>query len=171
MADLDQHNPPPDGENGPYAGPHGRNELPPRKPGVLVAEDNDLVRSVLEIGLCQRGFAVWLAATGREAIELYHQHHRTIDLVLLDVRLAGLDGPQTWAVLERLNPNLACCFMSGDLGHHTEEDLLRQRAARVFHKPFRLDEVVATLHQLFQQQRQANAAAVGGLAQPAEFPS
>src|SRR5215471_8415594 len=106
MADFDRQNPPPpDGGHGPYSGPNGSCEPVPVKPGVLVAEDDDLVRSVLELGLRQRGFAVWLAANGREAIELYHRHHGNIDLVLLDVRMAGLDGPQTWTILKKLDPN------------------------------------------------------------------
>jgi CheY-like chemotaxis protein len=119
-----------------------------RQKGILVVEDEDLVRDVLEVGLQQRGFAVWLASNGLEAIEVYDRHRADIDLVLLDVWMPGLDGPKTWTVLEQLNPNLRCCFMSGDLGRYTEDELLALRAARVFRKPFKLDEVVENFFQL-----------------------
>jgi DNA-binding NtrC family response regulator len=145
----------------PYACPNGKCEPVPRKAGILVAEDDDLVRSVLEVGLRQRGFTVWLAANGREAIEIYHRHHSDIHLVLLDVRMPSLDGPQTWSVLEKLDPNLSCCFMTGDPGRYLEDELLQQGAARVFQKPFKLDEVVETFRSLLNKQRLARAERVG----------
>jgi CheY-like chemotaxis protein len=47
---------------------------------------------------------VWLAAGGQEALDLYQRHREAIDVVLLDVRMPGLDGPQTLAALRALNP-------------------------------------------------------------------
>src|SRR5262245_11971981 len=80
--------------------------------GVLVVDDEALIRSMLNTGLAQYGFEVRLAASGREAIEIYSRDFSEIDLVLLDVRMPGLDGPQTLARLEAINPNVRCCFMS-----------------------------------------------------------
>src|SRR5207302_8657366 len=87
--------------------------------GILVVEDQACLRDMLSIGLRQDGFAVWLAANGREAFDLYRCHHETIDVVLMDVHMPGLDGPQTLAVLQVLNPQIRCCFLSGDFGSYT----------------------------------------------------
>jgi CheY-like chemotaxis protein len=46
-------------------------------------------------GLERDGFDVWLAANGWEAIHLYRKHRDSIDVVLLDVRMPGLDEPHT----------------------------------------------------------------------------
>jgi CheY-like chemotaxis protein len=85
-------------------------------------------------GLGEEGFAVWLAGDGEEALELYRRHSQEIDLVLLEVRLPGLDGPQTLAALRQLNPGVRCCFLSGPFGDYTDEELLALGAVAVLHK-------------------------------------
>src|SRR3954470_11871134 len=70
-----------------------------RRRGVLVVDDEECVRDVLDAMLRQQGFAVWLAADGWEALEVYRLHLAAIDLVLLDVRMPGLDGPATLTAL------------------------------------------------------------------------
>jgi CheY-like chemotaxis protein len=125
------------------------------KYGILVADDEEGVRGVLDIGMRQQGFDVWLAADGREALDLYRRHGEAIDVVLLDVRMPGQDGPQTLAALQQLNPRVRCCFMSGDFDcyneggrGYTEKKLRDLGAAGVLPKPFRLDEIAQLLWQL-----------------------
>src|SRR4051794_39326575 len=62
---------------------------------VLVVDDEDYLRSILGALLQQAGYAVLLAATGEEAIEVYRRHAGAIHLVLLDVRLPGQGGVAT----------------------------------------------------------------------------
>jgi DNA-binding response OmpR family regulator len=102
--------------------------------GVLVVDDEPSIRSLLAVALRQQGFCVWLAADGREAIELDRRHGPEIALVLLDVRMPGLDGPETLTVLRKINPTVMCCFMSDNAGE-------MKLPAPVIAKPFRLTEV------------------------------
>jgi CheY-like chemotaxis protein len=120
----------------------------PRPYGLLVVDDKEFVRDVLDRAMKQQGFAVWLAAGGQEAIGLYRQNREAIDLVLLDVRMPGLNGPQTLAALQEMNAQVRCCFMSGDLGSYAEWQLCNLGAARVIHKPFRLAEMAEMLWEL-----------------------
>ena len=122
----------------------------PRLPGVLIVDDESPVRSLLEVALRKHGFAAWTAANGEQALHLYEPHRSEIDLVLLDVRMPGLDGPQTLAALRRFNPDILCCFMSGDSGTYSVEALLELGAARVFKKPFSLSEIIGVLGQLIR---------------------
>jgi len=62
--------------------------------------------------------------------------------------LLGLDGPQPLQALRLLNPELGFCFMSGDPGGYTEEDLLALGARCIFRKPFSLTETARALHYL-----------------------
>ena len=87
------------------------------------------MRGILQAVLRQQGFAVWLAANGQEALDLYWQQREAIDVIVLAVRMPVLDGPQTLAALRELNPRICCCFMSEELGGYTENDL-RKRGAR-----------------------------------------
>jgi DNA-binding response OmpR family regulator len=122
----------------------------PGKPGVLVVDDDRMVCSVLQLGLEREGFEVWMAANGRQAIDLYRRHKDSIAAVLLDVRMRGLDGPQTLDALRRLNPDVRACFMSGDTGAYTMESLLERGAAQVINKPFLLAEVANILRLLLR---------------------
>jgi CheY-like chemotaxis protein len=73
---------------------------------VLVVDDEHLVRLMVQLGLERISCEVWLASNGREAIQQYRKHRARIDVVLLDVRMPGLDGPQILDVLRELNPKL-----------------------------------------------------------------
>jgi DNA-binding NtrC family response regulator len=125
----------------------------PKKPvGMLIVDDQAAVRHVLGRTLRQQGLALWLAAGGQEAAELYQQHQEKIAVVLLDVRMPGLDGPQTLALLQTINPRVHCWFMSGDLGEYTMEELLRMGAAAVLFKPLDLEQLGRLINQLPRDQ-------------------
>lgn len=122
-----------------------------RLPGVLVVDDEEAVRSVLDIVLRQQGFAVWLTKDGYQAIKAYQGRRADIDVVLIDVRMPGLDGPETLAALQKLNPRLRCCFMTGDPGRYSEDELLQRGAERILYKPFRLEEMTRFLWDLVNE--------------------
>jgi CheY-like chemotaxis protein len=126
-------------------------EAPPttsRTYGVLVVDDQAEVGGVLDLAFRQEGFAVWMAVNGREAHDLYRRYGQAIDVVLLDVRMPGWDGPQTLAALRELNPQIRCCFMSGDTGRYDERQLRDLGAAAMFQKPFVLAEAAEALREL-----------------------
>jgi CheY-like chemotaxis protein len=139
---------------------------PATKPGLLVVDDEPLVRGVL-IAWLQSGFTVWPAASGMEALDLYEAHQKEIAVVLLDVRMPVLDGPGTLSALRRLDPAVRCCFMTGDVGGYTEAELLALGAVHLFPKPFDLQEMAEVLRQLTSGQGPTDATAFGaGLPTP-----
>jgi CheY-like chemotaxis protein len=124
---------------------------PRDKPGVLVVDDNHLVRSIVQLGLERAGFDVWLAPGGREAIQLYRKHRDRIAVVLLDVRMPGLDGPQTLEALRRLNPEVLVCFMSGGASASEPAGPRQGGAACVIAKPFLVEDLANVLRQVTQR--------------------
>jgi CheY-like chemotaxis protein len=116
------------------------------KQDILVVEDEPGVLRFMEVALRHIGFRVRAARNGEEAVQLYAQHADNIALVLLDVQMPGLDGPGTLTQLRARNPQVRCCFMSGDTGIYTVDDLLRMGAVRVLAKPFR--SLVQLMHDL-----------------------
>lgn len=107
-----------------------------QKPVVLVVEDQKEVGMMLDLALRHYGFVVRLATAGREAVEIYREHHQSIALVLLDVQMPGMDGPATLTALKAINPELKCCFMSGHTGKYSRHELLDLGASHVLPKPF-----------------------------------
>ena len=126
-----------------------RKDPPTRGPaGILVVDDEQLIREVLKRFLQLAGFRVFLAASEHEAVELYRHQAEAINAVLLDVRMPGLDGPATLTALRGLDPRVRCCFMSGDLGMHSPEELFRLGALALFEKPLHMNELAETLRRV-----------------------
>jgi CheY-like chemotaxis protein len=119
-----------------------------RRPGILIVDDLGLILSLLKLELEPRGFRVWLGMDGRDAIDLYRKHAPQIDVVLLDVRMPGLDGLQTLAALQEIDPDVLACFMTGDSGTYTETELLARGADQVFVKPFHPSDIADSLQAL-----------------------
>ncbi len=109
------------------------------EPGILT-----LLASVLR----DQGFSIWQAEDGQKALDLYQIHHGSIALVILDVKMPRLDGPQTFAALKKLEPKIACCFMSGVLDRAGTQELLDKGALGVFPKPLDMKRVLDTVRQL-----------------------
>jgi CheY-like chemotaxis protein len=122
-----------------------------RPGGVLVVDDEENVRRVLGLGMRAHGFAVWLATDGSQAVEMYRSHRDAIDVVLLDVQMPTRDGPLTLAALREIDPELRCCFMTGDPGRYTEQVLRDLGATAIFWKPFRMSEVAQQIERLVAQ--------------------
>lgn len=119
-------------------------------PTILVVDDEPVVLALLNAALKGRGFHVLSASGGEMAVELYRKLPKEIDLVLLDVRMPGMDGLATLAAIRSANPAVLACFMTGDTGTYTGEELLQAGAATVFLKPFKLEALVQTLHDLLE---------------------
>jgi two-component system cell cycle sensor histidine kinase/response regulator CckA len=81
--------------------------------GVLLAEDEETIRSLVGEVLTRNGYKVFAAPNGEEAIQLLTQHVGEIDLLLTDVVMPGMRGPDLARAAARLNPNLRVLYTSG----------------------------------------------------------
>ena len=113
-----------------------------RRQGVLVVDDESAIRMLLRTRLQNNGYRVWTASSGEEALDFCGAHCDEIAIVLLDVRMPGLDGPRTLDRIKALDVDIPVCFMTGDPGDYDPRDLLERGARHLFRKPFRMDEVV-----------------------------
>ena len=109
-----------------------------RRRAVLVVDDEPAIRDVLQTHLQHEGFQVWTAASGEEALDLCCDHADEIAVILLDVRMPGLDGPQTLDGIRALDVDVPVCFMTGSPGDYEPCDLLRQGGASSFRKTVNL---------------------------------
>ncbi len=83
----------------------------PRKPTVLVVEDVDLLRTMLQEYLAEEGYAVRAAATCAAAQRI--AAYSDIDLVISDIRLPDGSGIAFCEVLRTAYPHLAVIMMTG----------------------------------------------------------
>lgn len=80
---------------------------------VLVAEDDPLVRRLVETILTRSGFKVLVAEDAETALEMVRQRQIKIDLLVTDVVMPGLDGPKLFKSLSEMFPEIKVLFMSG----------------------------------------------------------
>src|SRR5262245_9166267 len=78
-------------------------------PGILVVDDDQLVLALLHALLSKNGFAVYSANSGPKALATYEREHGRIALVLLDVRMPGMDGVEVLLELLHLDPTVVSC--------------------------------------------------------------
>ena len=90
---------------------------PPRGKGggerLLLVEDDEALRTVLQAVLARAGYSVLVAATGGEALERIAGLDAPIDMVLTDVVMPGLSGPKLVGQLRTTMPALRVLYMSG----------------------------------------------------------
>jgi two-component system, cell cycle sensor histidine kinase and response regulator CckA len=93
--------------------------LPARARGevVLLVEDDASVRSAVQRMLEQLGYELLTAESGMAAEQLMAQHGNRIDIVLSDVVMPGVNGPDLIARLRQLRPALRTLLMSGYTDH------------------------------------------------------
>jgi two-component system cell cycle sensor histidine kinase/response regulator CckA len=80
---------------------------------VLVADDEESVRSTTALMLRKLGFEVALAADGREAVEIFRAEPDRFTLVLMDLTMPHLDGEQAFAELRQIREDVRVVLMSG----------------------------------------------------------
>ena len=80
---------------------------------LLLVEDNDSVRSLAAQALRRRGYTVYEARNAEEALEWSLNSPHKPNLLITDVMMPGLSGPNLAARLLRRNPTLRVLYMSG----------------------------------------------------------
>ena len=114
--------------------------LPPGS-RVLVVDDEPDVAGVLVDLLRAEHEQVETASDGRAALEKIEQTQ--YDLILCDVRMPGLDGPELYRMLRLLHPELlpGFVFLTGDTLNPESREFVQQTGAPCLPKPFDFDEV------------------------------
>ena len=106
-----------------------------RRPTILVADDLDLLHGAYRLALEGAGFEVLTVSSGAEALAVYQQRGREIDIVLLDVHMPGMSGPATLRELRKRNPDIICFFLTGASWDLDRETVWGANVVGVFRKP------------------------------------
>jgi CheY-like chemotaxis protein len=114
---------------------------------ILVAEDDEGLRRLMEHVLTRNGYQVLVAASGEAALERALGYEGPIDLLVSDVVLGGLSGPELARDLQRNRPGLMVLLTSGTSSSSVVDDLVPGSAAFLA-KPFRPSALIDGVHDL-----------------------
>jgi two-component system nitrogen regulation response regulator NtrX len=121
------------------------------KSRVLVVDDEAAIRDSLRMTLEYEGYDFLGAATGQEALVLVERE--TPDLIILDVKMPGMDGLEVLDRLRALNDAVPIVVISGHGTISTAVEATKKGAFDFIEKPFASDRVLVSLRNALDQRR------------------
>jgi len=120
---------------------------------ILLAEDHHGLREAAHEMLEVLGYKVILAFDGAMAVQCFQANMDTIDIVVLDVVMPGLSGPEAYAQMAAMRPKLGVVFTTG----HTSEvgilSSMMERGASVLQKPYDSASLSQRIRNVLDSQR------------------
>jgi len=110
---------------------------------ILVVDDQQSTLKIMEIGLKDKGFNVFLAKNGETALRLAEKNE--IHFALLDIRLPDHDGISLSKELKSMYPAVINILMTGYPGLESAIEALRNNVYDYLIKPFRIGQVLSVL--------------------------
>ena len=132
-------------------------ELPRGTETILIVDDHETIWDFLIEALQRLGYSVLLAENGLDAVEIYRENPREIDLVLLDMIMPKAGGHQTFFKIRAIDPEAKILLSSGFVSEEEVQDLLAQGACGFLPKPHRLPVVARTIRDILDGKVSANA--------------
>jgi len=111
-----------------------------KKGSILVVDDEEVMRDVLDSLLTAEGYTVELAKTGEEGLDKFQ--HRSFDLVLLDVSMPGMGGLRTLEEILKLDAEAVVAMITAYATFDTAISAMQRGAFTVISKPFDNDEIL-----------------------------
>ena len=108
---------------------------------ILLVEDEDAVRAFAARALSQRGYTVFEAASGAEALDVYAQHP-DLDLIVSDVVMPEMDGPTMLKQLRKQGAGVKVIFVSGYAEEAFAKNLPEGEDFGFLPKPFTLKQLI-----------------------------
>jgi PAS domain S-box-containing protein len=108
---------------------------------IILVDDEEVVRNSLEKLLKRLGYTVCTACDGIQAVELFKKMHESIDLVILDMIMPGMNGQDAFKIFRSIKPDIPVILSSGFSREECVLDMLKNGLAGYVRKPFRLTEL------------------------------
>ncbi len=115
---------------------------------VLIVEDEDPVRLFAVRALQAKGYKVFHAGTGMEALEILRQERDAIDLLITDVVMPQMDGPSVIAAARAIVPRIKVLCMSGYAEEALKDRIRATQDVRFLAKPFSLAQFAGAVKEV-----------------------
>lgn len=119
-------------------------------PRILIIDDDKAVLEATRIALAANGYDVITADSGKSGIEVMRKS--TVDLIILDVFMPGMDGLAAAQAIHREHPNLPIIAVSGFMFSgqcptmpHFDDMAVEAGATSTLYKPFRPPELIQAI--------------------------
>lgn len=103
---------------------------------ILLTEDEESVRNMMEQTLKSYGYRVLAACDGEEAVDIFRRQGNEIAIAVLDVVMPKMGGKQAYDVMITMNPELKVLFLSGYSSNAIHDDFVLRPGLPFLQKPF-----------------------------------
>ena len=122
---------------------------------ILVVDDELIVRDSLKEWLTEVGFSVDMAASGTEALDLLAQE--SYQLMLLDIKMPGMDGVEVLQKARQESPDLGVVMMTAYATVETAVEAMKIGALDYLVKPFHVEALIPMVERLYEDLAAAEA--------------
>jgi DNA-binding response OmpR family regulator len=125
---------------------------------VLLAEDDEIVRSSLRLLLEANGFKLIEARDGAEALRIFRTHQGTIDLLITDLAMPKMNGRELVERVKSFRPDLPVIYVSGKTSSPLMKKVVLHEGAHFLSKPFSYPKLVQKVRELLEGRADLGAA-------------
>ena len=118
---------------------------------VLVIDDDDAIREVASDILTMHGFSVITAANGQEGIDQFRLRQNQVGVILLDMKMPGMNGKQTYQQLIQIEPDVKVIFTSGYSKTEVSPRLGDNLSLPFLSKPYSAELLIQYVRQLLTE--------------------
>jgi len=124
---------------------------------ILVIEDEENLRQILQEVLNSASYKVILAETAREGIDLFRVDKNLIETVILDFNLPDADGLEVFEELQKIDANVKVLLTSGFDVQESIEKVIKKGALDFIGKPFNRQQILNAVKKVYSYQSKAQA--------------
>src|SRR6187401_3269347 len=125
-----------------------------RKGTILVVDDEEIMREILETLLTREGYEVKLASSGEEGLDLARAI--PFDAALVDIMMPGINGIETLDELRRIDEDLAVIIITAYASVESAISAMKSGAFDYITKPFKNEEVLVVIRNAMERRRLVN---------------
>ena len=115
---------------------------------LLLVDDEEIIIDVGKEILETLGYKVFIARSGREAIEKYRKNHDTIHMVILDMIMPDMGGGDTYGAFKEINPNVKVLLSSGYSIDGQATEIMDRGCNGFIQKPFTIKSLSKKLREI-----------------------
>ncbi len=117
---------------------------------ILVIDDDEAIRTTATGMLSKLGYKYLTAGDGNSGLELYYEHYREIDAVILDMVMPGISGKEVYLRLREFNPEAKILLSSGFYNDQRVTDVIGMGVNGFLKKPYSLSALSTSLNRVLK---------------------
>lgn len=119
-----------------------------KKETILVVDDEAIIANTTQAILDVLGYRTLMARSGEEALSIFSENGKAIDLVILDMVMPGLGGAEVFDLLRDIDSKIRVILSSGHPLNDDIQKLLDRGRCGFIQKPFDLAELSARIREM-----------------------